>query len=85
MSHQTIPARPPRDGRAFIRVVALEDFAPHEVGFVQAFMDRWPEGTRYDVLAWDGGCHDRATVLCAFANLKDAQQYRKQHNAAVRR
>ena len=85
MTHKTIPARPPRDGRAFIRVVALEDFEPVEDDFRETFTRHWPDGTRYDVLAWDGGCDDRATVLCAFQSLKDAQEYRKQHNMAVRR
>jgi hypothetical protein len=85
MTHKTIPARPPRDGRAFIRVVALEDFGPVDPDFRETFMRQWPEGIRYDVLAWDGGCDDRATVLCAFADLKDAQEYRRQRNAAVRR
>lgn len=76
----TIPKRELKDGRAFIRVVEFADIDDGTESFRANFHQQFPEGTRYDVLAWDGGCEDRATVQACFTTKKDASEFVKEYN-----
>lgn len=73
-----------RDGKAFLRKVDWQpspNLSDEENAAKEAqWRQWWPEGTRYDVLAWDGGCHDRPTAQASFNNKKEAVAYIKQYN-----